>query len=92
MDGLQAAHIDHHPEDVGLPHEKGEGSQKDGPDAVNKPAASFSGDPLQVVLVQNKHHHSRKDIGVVERREEEKGWEESDVGSNMLCVERWCPR
>lgn len=80
VENFHAAHVDYNPEDIGLPHEEGEYPKKDGPDAAHDAAPTFPRDAAQMVPIRNKYHDGRKNIRIVQGREEEKCRKEGDVG------------
>ncbi len=53
VDSLQAAHVHHNPENIGLPHKQRGGAEDHGPQVINVPGRVRT-EPKQMVPVGNK--------------------------------------
>jgi len=87
VDGLQPAHVDHYPKDIGLSHEQGDDSQHNGPDISQEPWGPWT-DAQEVISVGNEHHQGREDVGVIEAGEEEDNRKERNVNARMKRIKR----
>lgn len=87
MDGLQSAHVDHYPEDIGLSHEQGDDPQHDGPDISQEPWGPRP-DAQEVISVGNEHYQGREDVCVIQTGEEEDNRKERNVNTRMKCIKR----